>query len=209
MTGFKDFEDFFSRPTEFTSERSPTSMFLPQEAAFNYQPGRNPPEQPITEPLKPVVTQQQSARFIIGFNVGYHQWWRLSDVIEIVWNLRRSQVERAFKEHYAEPQGDGGDIGISFIWQRGLWQPVTDDQMYPENGCQVIILNTIKEWPDAFRQDMEHLALVLARDLQQQAVILEHLENGVMVQSLQYGKPRDEELKEQEVPRATRRLVAR
>jgi hypothetical protein len=127
---------------------------------------------------------QQGARLLIGFNVGTKKVWTVDGVLNLAFWYRRQQVEKAFKEGYAKPSAVGGDLGMTFLIQKGVWQTVGDKKAYPENGTSLILLNTISEEPRHFEQDMENLAEELATRLKQQAIIIEHQVRGVVEQTV-------------------------
>jgi hypothetical protein len=127
---------------------------------------------------------QQGARLLIGFNVGSKKVWTVDGVLNLAFWFRRQQVAKAFAEGYAKPSAVGGDLGMTFLIQKGVWQPVGDKHAYPENGTSLILLNTINEEPKHFEQDMESLAEELATRLKQQAIIIEHQVRGIVEQTV-------------------------
>lgn len=127
------------------------------------------------------------ARIFVGFNVGIVAKWKLQDAMDIVFRVRLRQVKRAIKLGYATPHPAGGDIGATFLAQRGLWQPVKTRKAHPEDGAQVIIMNIIHEKKSEFQNDMVEIAEALARELEQQAVLLEFQVNGAVKRTLLIG----------------------
>lgn len=164
----------------------PMQWFIP-EGPFIYATASNPPEVTSKSALSRTHRATQAARFAIGFNVGIKQKWTMPKIIRLVHRIRREQVKRAFDEGYAVEPGHGGDIGASFIAQKGLWQTVDRRKDYPENGAQVVIINNISEKHREFRQDMEYLAETLATELEQDAVLVEHQSRGVVIETVLYG----------------------
>lgn len=130
--------------------------------------------------LEDADAPSQGARIHIGFNVGTEQRWTMTDVIDIIFNVRRAQVAKAIKSGYAKPHPHGGDVGASFVARKGLWQPVHSKKAEPEDGAEIMIMNIIHEHKAKFRQDMINLAEVLADDLEQNSVLLEFQEYGVV-----------------------------
>lgn len=164
--------------------------FNPDGENLVYEEGRNPPLKPgktaLTRDAR--VKSQQGARLIMGFNVGIRPTWDVENVIKAFFKLRYEQLERAFAEGYATPNKDGGDIGASFVVQRGLWQPLIGGKTpYPEPGCQILCLNTVREKPDYFEIDMEYVAEMLATEFAQDAVIVEHQRGGKIIETVLYG----------------------
>lgn len=131
-----------------------------------------------------VVRPTQGARLLIGFNVGTEKVWTVDGVLNLAFWFRRQQVLKAFKEGYASPSAVGGDLGMTFLIQKGVWQTAGDKKAYPEDGTSLIMLNTISEEPQRFEQDMENLAEELATRLKQQAIIVEHQVRGVVEQTV-------------------------
>jgi hypothetical protein len=127
----------------------------------------------------------EGARLMIGFNVGSTKTWTLDGVLRLAYWIRRQQVSQAFEQGYARPSATGGDLGLTFLVQKGVWQPVTDKTAYPEDGTSLIILNTIGEDPERFKLDMEQLGEELATRLKQQAVIVEHQVRGVVEETVE------------------------
>lgn len=122
----------------------------------------------------------QGARIMLGFNIGIEDKVRIEDVIDLVFEIRKNQVNRAIDDGDAKEHPDGGDIGASFLIQKGLWQKRTDTKAYPENGVQIVIENVIHEKRKRFNDDMKDLAEVMVKKFKQQAVILHLSTNGVI-----------------------------
>jgi GNAT superfamily N-acetyltransferase len=138
---------------------------------------------PLDRESRPV----EGARLLIGFNVGIKKTWTIEGVLNLAFWVRRQQVAKAFKEGYAKPSAKGGDLGMTFLVQKGVWQPVGDKHAYPEDGTTLVLLNTISEDPVHFRTDMENLAEELATRLKQQAIIVEHQVKGIVEETVTMG----------------------
>ena len=130
----------------------------------------------------------QGARIIVGFNVGTEQKWTMESVLQKVFDFRRAQVERAYKGGWAQQSVTGGDVGLTLLSQQGVFQSVSDPQAHPENGAQILLLNTISEDEAHFAQEMEELADWLATELDQWEVILEHQRNGGVEETVGFTK---------------------
>ncbi len=129
----------------------------------------------------------QGGRIIVGFNVGIEEKWKMDDIVGIVFDLRRKQVKSAIKDGDARPHPLGGDVGVTFIAQKGIWQAVRDKKAYPENGAQITMANIISEKKRRFRQDMIDIGEELMSKLNQNAVIVEISERGVVEETLEIG----------------------
>lgn len=141
-----------------------------------------------SNPLKKRVKDQaQGARIILGFNVGIEEKVTIQDVVDLVFKLRRQQVKEALEDGEAQPHPLGGDIGATFVAQKGLWQSVKDEQAYPENGVQVAMMNIIQEDPERFIEDMIEIADAMVADFNQNAVLIEISNNGVVDETMEVG----------------------
>ncbi len=144
--------------------------------------GRSNPMRRSASAVDRVKRPTQGAKLIMGFNI---RGVPPKDIeatrkkaMALVERLRREEVAIAFDEGTATPSPAGGDIGASFLEQRGYWHPVGEPQAY-EEGLQIAILNTIQEDPDEFRNDMEVIAEELATEFDQDIVVVEHQERGL------------------------------
>ena len=107
-----------------------------------------------------------AARLIVGFNVKGVPTWDVKHVIPIV---KRVRLEQAPK-----------DPGASFLHQLGIYQHKEDKKSFvEEDGVQVIILNLAGATEEAFIQQMIELGEALARELQQDEIIVEIQRNGL------------------------------
>ncbi len=126
----------------------------------------------------------QGARILMGFNVGTEEKWTLKEITDFVFTIRRQQVQDAIDAGEAQPHPQGGDVGISFLSQSGVWQSVSEATPHVEKGAQILFMNTIHEKPLRFENDMVALSEQLASHFQQNAIILELQERGVVEETL-------------------------
>lgn len=105
-----------------------------------------------------------AARIIVGFNVGENPRYDLDDLMVIVRRVREAQT---------------GDPSASFISQRGIYKHQDPTHgVVQEDGGQVLIID-MGESAGAFEKHMIELAETIAREMQQEMVILEIQRNGV------------------------------
>ena len=108
-----------------------------------------------------------AARLFVGFNVGSRPTWNVDQLVELVERVR-------------EDQGEKPDA--SFVAQRGIYTSSVDGETVTEDGAQVIVLDL--ETPEAqFKEEMVQLAEVIARDFEQELVIVEFQKGGLVVQT--------------------------
>lgn len=129
----------------------------------------------------------QGGRIIVGFNVGIEEKWKIEDIVDLVFGIRHRQVTNAIKDGQAQPHPAGGDIGLTFLTQMGIWQDISGDTPYPERGAQVVIMNIIQEDRDRFADDMIEIAEIMVKKLQQNAVIVEMSDKGVVTETIEVG----------------------
>lgn len=116
--------------------------------------------------VDPAVEPMLSARLIVGFNVGAEPTWTLDDLVPVVRAARVAQAP--------------SDPSATFLLQRGIYQHRDRAKgIVEEDGAQVIIFNTTGADLDTFREQMVALAEEIARQLQQELVIVEIQANGV------------------------------
>lgn len=106
----------------------------------------------------------RSARIIVGLSVENRPVWAPKDVIEIVKEVRRRQVE---------------DPSASFLVQKGIYQYHSTREIVEEDSVQVAIIDTVGIQAREFDAQMLTLAETLASRLRQETVILEIQSNGV------------------------------
>lgn len=117
-----------------------------------------------------------SARLFVGFSVGQMPKWKVDDLIEIVRRVR-------------EAQGESADA--SFLIQKGIYTHRTGE-VVTEDGAQVIIIGEgdaswlpfLARVPKKFRRHIIELAETIARDMEQELVIVEFQRGGVVKETL-------------------------
>lgn len=109
-----------------------------------------------------------AARLIVGFSVRSVPTYSLDDLINIVERVRREQVKNP---------------SASFVSQRGIYQH-HDGETVTEDGAQVFIINLEKLTEDEFTDQMVELAEVVAREMQQEEVIVEIQKNGISQETI-------------------------
>lgn len=108
-------------------------------------------------------------RLIVGFSVGQVPTYSGEDLIAIVERVRTAQ---------------SGDPSASFVAQRGIYQSRKTGEVVVEDGAQVFIINTHGLALEAFIDQMVELAETVARELQQEEVILEIQRNGLSLKTI-------------------------
>jgi hypothetical protein len=174
-------------PLKMFDERGRAFEFIPEGKVYEVGDAsqwytRDHKRNPVARATKEA---SQGGRIVVGFNVGIEEKWKMDDIVDIMFDARRQQVLDAIEDGDAQPHPLGGDVGMTFLAQRGIWQAVRDTEAYAENGAQIAIMNIIKEKKTRFRQDMIDLAEILARKLSQQAVILEMSKRGAVTETLE------------------------
>lgn len=107
-----------------------------------------------------------AARLFVGFNVGGAPQWSMDDLVTLVERLRRDQGRRP---------------DSSFLAQRGIYtSDRPDGGTVTENGAQIVIINAPDPAsPEIFQREMINLAEDIARELEQEAVVLEIQKDGM------------------------------
>ena len=113
--------------------------------------------------------------------------WPLEAVLGLVFELRRDQVQMAIDENYGESRDlwdvldpatgvtkHAGDVGASFMYQKGFFQGSRDHSVTPEPSVQISVLNTIGEPENYFFTNMNWIAHELAVRLIQWSVLMEY-----------------------------------
>lgn len=107
-----------------------------------------------------------AARLFVGFNVGHEAVYDMEDLITLVKAVRKRQ---------------GVPMDSTFIYQKGVYTHEDDHGVVTEDGAQVIILNldpgTSKE---VFEAQMIELANVIVDEMQQETVIVEMQQGGIV-----------------------------
>lgn len=115
----------------------------------------NPAAWSSTEPVT-------AARLFVGFNVGGEPKWTVTDLIKVTRETRESQ---------------GAHPDASFLIQKGIYTSERTGETVEEDGAQVIILDVGAE--EKFREHMIQLAENIARQLEQELVIVEFQKGGL------------------------------
>lgn len=105
-----------------------------------------------------------AARFFVGLNVGVETKWTERDVVDAVVRIRRAQ---------------GAVPGASILSQRGIYEDQSR-RIIDEPSVQIIIIDFDGVSQDAFTKEMIALGEQLARELQQETVLLEIQKRGVV-----------------------------
>lgn len=105
-----------------------------------------------------------AARFFVGLNVGVETKWTERDVVDAVVKIRRAQ---------------GAVPGASILSQRGIYEDQSR-RIIDEPSVQVIIIDFDGVEQGTFTKEMIALGEQLARDLQQETVLLEIQKRGVV-----------------------------
>lgn len=103
-----------------------------------------------------------AARLFVGFNVGGPPKWSVNDLIPIVRKVREAQ---------------GAHPDASFLIQKGIYTSERTGQVVQEDGAQVIVLDVASE--EDFRKHIIELGEHIARDLEQEVVIVEFQKGGL------------------------------
>lgn len=113
----------------------------------------------------PGVTR--AGRVIVGFNVGNTPRWQMDDLVSIVRRVREEQVK---------------DPSATFVAQRGLYKSFGGD-IVDEQGAQVAVIDFHNTPRDEFIDQMVSLGEQIAASFEQEVVIVEIQENGIVVDS--------------------------
>lgn len=106
-----------------------------------------------------------AARIIVGFNVGSRPVYQMKDLIKL--------VKRVREEQHADPSA-------TFIAQQGIYQHKDPAQgTVIEDGGQVVIIDLDGLGEGAFEGQMIEVAEVIAREFEQETVIVEIQKNGI------------------------------
>ena len=110
-------------------------------------------------------TETWGARIIVGLNVRDEPKWTIGDLVKITRALR--------EEQQANP-------GATFIAQKGVYKHKSGQRTVEEDGGQVIILNLDGTPADKFLKQMLQLGEMIAKNFDQESVILESQMNGIV-----------------------------
>lgn len=116
-----------------------------------------------------------SALLIVGLRDQHGRDRDPEEVVRIVRELRLQQSARP-----GTIPEETGDPGSSFLLQRGLYRHERSGEIMDEEGVRVIILLVKSpETRDQFKENILHLGETLARELDQESVIVEFQDKGV------------------------------
>jgi len=115
----------------------------------------------------------QAAKLIAGFNVGKCHQWRVEDLVAIVKEVRRTQ---------------GHPPNSTFIPQKGLYAHTAEDGVIAEeDGASIVLFNEFGDSEKQFETEMQELAEAIAKQLEQESVIVEFSRGGVVYWTLGIG----------------------
>lgn len=101
---------------------------------------------------------------LVGLESPSGRSYNIEDVVEIVKRVRVAQT---------------GDPSASLISQRGLYKHKADGKIVEEDSVRIILLHLTDETRAEFKENIVKLAETLARELQQEEVIVELQNRGV------------------------------
>ena len=105
-----------------------------------------------------------AGRLIVGFKRQGKRPATLNQLVKIVRSVRQRQV---------------GNPSSSFLLQRGLYKHSGTGEVVDEPGAQVIVINTFGASKAEFEKQMVEVAETVAKELDQEKVILEIQRNGI------------------------------
>lgn len=111
-----------------------------------------------------------SCRMFIGFNVGQTPRWSVDILAELVQKVRSEQ--KSDKGRRVPPDA-------SFVIQKGLYRSKKTRAVVYEDSVQLIVLSLFGESDKRFRDNMVKLSGIIARELEQDEVIVEFQQEGV------------------------------
>ena len=117
-----------------------------------------------------------SARIYVGLNVGDNPKWSVSDVVSVVVSVRLRQI---------------GSAGASILGQRGIYKESRVKKLVVEDSAQVLVMNREGVPVETFVGHMKTLANALRSRLDQDEVLLEIQDKGVLIRSFtSFRKPK-------------------
>lgn len=144
--------------------------FAPAGAVFFVVDGRCvEPSQVVREnPVEELKGSQLGARLLVGLSVKNVPTYSVKDVVKLVYDTRIEQ---------------GRTVNASIVAQKGIFSGSTG--IIEEDSVQIIILDLDNLSREVFRADMFALAEKIARQMQQEIVILELQKKGIVIHT--YG----------------------
>lgn len=111
-----------------------------------------------------------AVRLFVGFNVGGTPRWALDDLVAVVKRVRAEQKRKP---------------DASFIAQRGIYTSDANGEIVTEDGAQIIIINAPDPIPlSVFRDEMIMLAETIAREFEQELVLIDLQKNGSSIKTI-------------------------
>ena len=115
-------------------------------------------------PIERIGQGGYSARLFVGLKVGRKLKWKIADVVKIVWDVRERQKQAP---------------DASILAQSGIYKDMKGRRIV-EPSVQVIVIDFAGLSKDQFTHEMETLAETLRKRLEQETVILEIQNRGVI-----------------------------
>jgi len=134
--------------------------FTPKGKIFTVSGGKLAKQNPIER----IGQGGYSARLFVGLKVGRKLKWKIADVVKIVWDVRERQK--------ATPDA-------SILAQSGIYKDMKGRRIV-EPSVQIIILDFSGQPKEVFVYQMQTLGEALCRELEQETVILEIQNKGVI-----------------------------
>jgi hypothetical protein len=123
------------------------------------------PQSPKENPVERLGGGGLAARLFVGLSVRDTPTYSIDDVVRATVEVRKQQ---------------GASPDASFLVQRGVYTHGDSGQVVTENSVQIIILDFEGRSRAAFTEDVVGLAERLRQKLQQESVIVEIQERGVV-----------------------------
>lgn len=114
-------------------------------------------------PVRYTAETTLSARLFVGFNVKDKPTFKLDDLVDFVFEVRKKT----------------GHPEATFLSQRGIYKHKVSDRLVSEDGAQIIIIATWETTLKEFEKDMIDLAEKIAAEFDQEEVLVEIQTNGV------------------------------
>lgn len=106
-----------------------------------------------------------AARIFVGFSVGDVPTYTVDDLISLVTESRK---------------GKGRKPDASYIVQKGVYTSKFSGEVVTETGAQLIVIDMAGLSLDEWTSEMEDLAELICRSFQQEEVVLEIQQNGII-----------------------------
>lgn len=153
---------FDNRPVAWKAgRRGITGLFKPNGAISWYTTERDLTENPLRWEGG---SETWTGRVIVGFARLNKPDVTLKDLI---------RVTRRMREHQTQ------DPSATFLLQKGIYRHKESGTVVEEDGAQVVIIDTHDTPPKKFEDQIVELAEAIARELEQEEVIVEIQKNGI------------------------------